>query len=84
MFLDHCVILSITEEGDEGQGFLKKAYNWFCGFDQKKEAKLSKEEQEAMEKKLTDTSEVPFWRNIVNINGVILLAVAIFCHAFFA
>ncbi|CAM2103233.1 sodium/glucose cotransporter 1-like [Caretta caretta] len=73
-----------SEEGDEGQGFLKKAYNWFCGFDQKKEAKLSKEEQEAMEKKLTDTSEVPFWRNIVNINGVILLAVAIFCHAFFA
>uniref|UniRef100_A0A8C4VWW7 Sodium/glucose cotransporter 1 n=1 Tax=Gopherus evgoodei TaxID=1825980 RepID=A0A8C4VWW7_9SAUR len=73
-----------SEEGDEGQGFLKKAYNWFCGFDQKKGPKLSKEEQEAMEKKMTDTSEVPFWRNVVNINGVILLAVAVFCHAFFA
>ncbi|KAH1180481.1 hypothetical protein KIL84_009317 [Mauremys mutica] len=73
-----------SEEGDEGQGFLKKAYNWFCGFDQKKGPKLSKEEQEVMEKKMTDTSEVPFWRNVVNINGVILLAVAVFCHAFFA
>lgn len=62
----------------------RKSYNWFCGFDDKKAPKLSKEEQEAMEKKLTDTSEVPLWRNVVNINGIILLTVAVFCHAYFA
>ncbi|XP_067406377.1 sodium/glucose cotransporter 1-like isoform X3 [Emydura macquarii macquarii] len=73
-----------VKQEDEGQGFLKKAYNWFCGFDQKKGPKLSKEEQEERKKKLTDITEVPFWRNIVNINGIILLAVAVFCHAFFA
>ncbi|XP_074868444.1 sodium/glucose cotransporter 1-like isoform X4 [Carettochelys insculpta] len=71
-------------EGDKEQGCWKKAYNWFCGFEQRKGPKLSKEEQEEMQKKLTDTSELPFWRKIVNINGVILLAVAVFCHVVFA
>uniref|UniRef100_A0A8C8VHN8 Sodium/glucose cotransporter 1 n=1 Tax=Pelusios castaneus TaxID=367368 RepID=A0A8C8VHN8_9SAUR len=72
------------KQEDEGQGILKLTYNWFCGFNQKKGPKLSKEEQEERKKKLTDITEVPFWRNIVNINGIILLAVAVFCHAFFA
>nr|XP_009685720.1 PREDICTED: sodium/glucose cotransporter 1 [Struthio camelus australis] len=72
------------EGNEEEPGCLKKAYNWFCGLDQQKGSKLSKEEEEAMKKKLTDTSEVPLWRNVVNINGIILLTVAVFCHAFFA
>ncbi|KAM5192975.1 sodium/glucose cotransporter 1 [Mantella aurantiaca] len=62
----------------------KKAYNWFCGFEDKKPPKLSEEEKKAMEAKMTDTSEVPLWRNVSNINGIILLTVAVFCHAYFA
>ncbi|XP_072207053.1 sodium/glucose cotransporter 1 isoform X4 [Excalfactoria chinensis] len=73
-----------VSEASEDPGCLKKAYNWFCGLDQQKGPKLSKEEEEALKKKLTDTSEVPLWRNVVNINGIILLTVAVFCHAFFA
>ncbi|XP_009984202.1 PREDICTED: sodium/glucose cotransporter 1-like isoform X2 [Tauraco erythrolophus] len=72
------------EENEEEPGFLKKACLWFCGLDQKKEPKLSKEEEEALQKKLTDTREEPFWRNVMNINGIILLTVAVFCHAYFA
>ncbi|XP_061865692.1 sodium/glucose cotransporter 1 isoform X3 [Colius striatus] len=72
------------DEESEEPGCLKKAYNWFCGLDQGNEPKLSKEEEEMMKKKLTDTSEVPLWRNVMNINGIILLTVAVFCHAFFA
>uniref|UniRef100_A0A8C0A0T6 Sodium/glucose cotransporter 1 n=1 Tax=Anas zonorhyncha TaxID=75864 RepID=A0A8C0A0T6_9AVES len=72
-----------SEAGEE-PGCLKKAYNWFCGLDQQKGPKLSKEEEEALKEKLTDTTEVPLWRNVVNINGIILLTVAVFCHAFFA
>ncbi|GAB0196859.1 sodium/glucose cotransporter 1 [Grus japonensis] len=75
---------SVNEENEEEPGCFKKAYNWFCGLDQQKGPKLSKEEEEALKKKLTDTSEVPLWRNVVNINGIILLTVAVFCHAFFA
>ncbi|NXK93765.1 SC5A1 protein, partial [Formicarius rufipectus] len=75
---------SDNEESREEPGCMKKAYNWFCGLDQEKGPKLSKEEEEAMKKKLMDTSEVPLWRNIVNVNGLILLTVAVFCHAYFA
>ena len=37
-----------------------------------------------MKLKMTDTSENRLWRMVVNINGIILLAVAVFCHAYFA
>ncbi|KAM4708011.1 sodium/glucose cotransporter 1 [Discoglossus pictus] len=62
----------------------RKSYNWFCGFDDQKGPKLSEEEKKAMQEKMMDTSEVPLWKNVVNINGIILLAVAVFCHAYFA
>ncbi|KAM4810468.1 sodium/glucose cotransporter 1-like [Rhinophrynus dorsalis] len=72
------------QEEKEELSCWRKSYNWFCGFNDKKQPKLSEEEKAAMEQKLTDTSEVPLWRNVVNINGIILLAVAVFCHAYFA
>lgn len=65
-------------------GCCRKAYNWFCGFEDQKAPKLSEEEKKALESKLTDTSEMPLWKNVVNINGIILLAVAVFCHGYFA
>lgn len=56
----------------------------FCGLDQQKAPKMTKEEEAAMKLKMTDTSENRLWRMVVNINGIILLAVAVFCHAYFA
>ena len=56
----------------------------FCGLDQQKAPKMTKEEEAAMKLKMTDTSEKRLWRMVVNINGIILLAVAVFCHAYFA
>lgn len=82
----------IHEEADDGtdednaeetRGCLRKAYDLFCGL-QKTGPKLSKEEEEALKKKLTDTSEKPLWRTIVNINAILLLTVAVFVHAYFA
>ncbi|XP_042334834.1 sodium/glucose cotransporter 1-like [Sceloporus undulatus] len=67
----------------EAAGCVQKSCNWFCGLDQSG-PKLTKAEQEAARRKLTDTSEDPFWRRVVNTNGILLLAVAIFCHGFFA
>nr|XP_019609794.1 PREDICTED: low affinity sodium-glucose cotransporter isoform X2 [Rhinolophus sinicus] len=67
----------------ETRGCLRKAYDLFCGL-QKRGPKLSKEEEEALKKKLTDTSEKPLWRTIVNINAILLLTVAVFVHAYFA
>ncbi|XP_037672880.1 solute carrier family 5 member 4-like [Choloepus didactylus] len=80
------------EEADNGveedypektQGCLKTAYDLFCGL-QKKGPKLTKEEEAALKKKLTDTSEKPLWRTTVNINAILLLTVAVFMHGYFA
>ncbi|XP_061458782.1 sodium/glucose cotransporter 1-like isoform X1 [Rhineura floridana] len=69
---------------DEEGGCCMKAYNWFCGLDSKEGPKMSKEEEEAMRQKLLDTGEHPCWKRVVNTNAIILLAVAVFCHGFFA
>ncbi|KAL6097041.1 slc5a1 [Pungitius sinensis] len=71
------------EEHVEEPGLCKKAVMCFCGLDQKKAPTLSSEEQAELQKKLTDTSEVPLWRNVVNANAIILLCVAVFLHGFF-
>uniref|UniRef100_A0A8C5ZTK0 Sodium/glucose cotransporter 1 n=1 Tax=Marmota marmota marmota TaxID=9994 RepID=A0A8C5ZTK0_MARMA len=70
------------EVPEERKGCFRRAYDLFCGLDQG--PKMTKEEEAAMKMKLTDTSEKPLWRTVVNINGIILLAVAVFCHAYFA
>jgi hypothetical protein len=46
--------------------------------------KLTKEEEEALKKKLTDTSEKPLWRTVMTTNAIVLLSMAIFAYAYFA
>ncbi|KAI5099522.1 sodium/glucose cotransporter 1, partial [Silurus meridionalis] len=72
-----------VDEPNEDPSCWRKAYNWFCGFEQKKAPKLSKEEEAEMKRQLTDTSEQPLWRNIVNANAIILMCVCVFFHGFF-
>uniref|UniRef100_A0AAX7SXR6 Sodium/glucose cotransporter 1 n=1 Tax=Astatotilapia calliptera TaxID=8154 RepID=A0AAX7SXR6_ASTCA len=86
MVIDHTsttFVCLVSSFADDEPGFLKKAVMCFCGLETKKAPKLTKEEEEALQRKLTDTSEVPLWRNVVNVNAVILLCVAVFCHAYF-
>ncbi|KTF97471.1 hypothetical protein cypCar_00023893 [Cyprinus carpio] len=72
-----------TEEVRKDPSCWKKAYNWFCGFDQGNAPKLTKEEEAELNLKLTDTTEKPLWRNVVNANAIILLTVCVFFHGFF-
>ncbi|XP_052510622.1 solute carrier family 5 member 4 [Budorcas taxicolor] len=72
-----------SDNPEETRGCLRKAYDLFCGL-QRKGPKLSKEEEAAQKKQLADTSEKPLWRTVVNINAIILLAVAVFVHGYFA
>ncbi|KAM6976349.1 sodium/glucose cotransporter 1 [Tautogolabrus adspersus] len=72
------------EEPEEEPGFCKKAVLCFCGLETQKGPELSAEEKAVLQKKLTDTSEHPLWRNVVNANAIILLCVAVFMHGFFA
>lgn len=62
----------------------KKALMGFCGLEESKKApKLTPEQEAELKKQLTDTTEKPLWRNIVNVNALILLCVAAFFHGFF-
>ncbi|XP_007639549.1 solute carrier family 5 member 4A isoform X1 [Cricetulus griseus] len=70
------------DQTEKPRGCLKKTYDLFCGL-QKTGPKLTKEEEEVLKKKLTDTSEEPFWRNVVNTNVIVLLAVAVFFYGYF-
>ncbi|XP_008288234.1 sodium/glucose cotransporter 1 isoform X2 [Stegastes partitus] len=74
---------SNSVDDDEKPGMCKKALMCFCGLEEEKAPKLTKEEEEELQRKLTDTSEKPLWRNIVNANALILLCVAVFCHGYF-
>lgn len=76
--------ISPSAEPEEEPGACKKAVMCFCGLEQNKAVKLTEEEEEELQRKLTDTSEKPLWRNVVNANALILLAVAFFCHGYFA
>ncbi|KAF6725916.1 Sodium/glucose cotransporter 1 [Oryzias melastigma] len=72
------------EDSDKKPGCCKKALMCFCGLEDNKAPKLTPEEEAELKKQLTDTTEVPLWRNVVNANAIILLCVAVFCHGFFA
>ncbi|KAK9532657.1 hypothetical protein VZT92_010031 [Zoarces viviparus] len=71
------------DEPQEELGCCKKVVMGFCGLEQQRAPQLSAEEQAELKKKLTDTTEVPLWRNIVNANALILLCVAVFFHGFY-
>uniref|UniRef100_A0A8C7LK95 Sodium/glucose cotransporter 1 n=1 Tax=Oncorhynchus kisutch TaxID=8019 RepID=A0A8C7LK95_ONCKI len=67
----------------EEPGCCKKAVLNFCGLEKSDAPALSAEEQAELQRKLTDTSEKPLWRNVVNANGIILLCVCVFFHGFY-
>ncbi|XP_055792572.1 sodium/glucose cotransporter 1-like [Salvelinus fontinalis] len=71
------------EEPTEEPGCCKKAVLNFCGLEKSNAPTLSAEEQAELQRKLTDTSEKPLWRNVVNANGIILLCVCVFFHGFY-
>uniref|UniRef100_A0A8C5LHZ2 Solute carrier family 5, member 4a n=1 Tax=Jaculus jaculus TaxID=51337 RepID=A0A8C5LHZ2_JACJA len=76
----HLILLSFVPDPPEKQyGCPKKTCDLFCGL-QKTGPKMTKEEEE----KVTDTSEKPLWRTVVNINAILLLTVAVFFYAYFA
>ncbi|XP_061911095.1 sodium/glucose cotransporter 1 [Entelurus aequoreus] len=75
--------MEVEEAEEETAGACKKALACFCGLQQQKAAKLSEEEKAELQRKLTDTTEAPLWRNVVNGNAIVLLCVAIFFHGYY-
>ena len=79
----HMFFFACITEPEEEMGCCKKAVMCFCGLEQSKAPKLTPEEEAEMKRQLTDTSEKPLWKNIANVNAIILLCVAVFFHGFY-
>uniref|UniRef100_A0A8D0DCT6 Sodium/glucose cotransporter 1 n=1 Tax=Sander lucioperca TaxID=283035 RepID=A0A8D0DCT6_SANLU len=75
--------LDNQEQADFLHCWCKKAVMSFCGLEKQRAPKLSPEEQAELQKQLTDTTEKPLWRSVVNANAIILLCVAVFLHGFY-
>uniref|UniRef100_A0AAR2LQ10 Solute carrier family 5 member 9 n=1 Tax=Pygocentrus nattereri TaxID=42514 RepID=A0AAR2LQ10_PYGNA len=57
---------------------------WLCGLSETPGPKLSSAEKQALEKKLTSIEEGHIWKNVCNINAIILLTVNVFLWGYFA
>uniref|UniRef100_A0A4W4DUV2 Solute carrier family 5 member 9 n=1 Tax=Electrophorus electricus TaxID=8005 RepID=A0A4W4DUV2_ELEEL len=62
----------------------RRAGMWLCGLSEGSRPQLSSEEQQALEKKLSSIEEEPIWRNVCNVNALILLTVNVFLWGYFA
>uniref|UniRef100_A0A8B9PIU6 Solute carrier family 5 member 9 n=1 Tax=Apteryx owenii TaxID=8824 RepID=A0A8B9PIU6_APTOW len=61
----------------------KMLYFWFCGLSASPVPTLSQEERAALERKLTSIEEKPLWKNICNVNAILLLAINVFLWGYF-
>ena len=58
---------------------------WGCGVDRSiKRKRLTREEQKQLQLQLSDISEDPYWKKVLDINTVICAAVAVYLHGFWA
>ena len=58
---------------------------WFCGVDLlEKKTHLSPEERHDLQLWATNIGEDPFWKKVVDINGLICCACCFFLHGFWA
>lgn len=75
---------SDPEQNMEKPGCLRQVGMWLCGQSEASNPELSREEQLALEKKLTSIEEEPIWRNVCNINALILLSANVFLWGYFS
>ncbi|XP_018408517.1 PREDICTED: sodium/glucose cotransporter 4-like [Nanorana parkeri] len=78
--------IQVQKEGHVAPSFpwWKKLCYWFCGISMQPEVQMTEEQKQNLQKKLTSIKEEPFWRNVCNINAVIVLAINIFLWGYYA
>ncbi|KAJ8369074.1 hypothetical protein SKAU_G00091020 [Synaphobranchus kaupii] len=75
------------EEGEERggtQSCIGRLIGWFCGVSSAQAPEPSEQEVEDAAKQMPDISEDPVWKYVVNANGIIMMAVAVFMWGYYA
>ncbi|XP_053116746.1 sodium/glucose cotransporter 2 isoform X1 [Hemicordylus capensis] len=67
-------------------GWLSQCVSWFCGIrtGSQEQPEPSPEEKAEELRRLTDIAEHPTWRRVVNINAVVMMALAVFLWGYYA
>ncbi|XP_067893267.1 sodium/glucose cotransporter 4 isoform X2 [Heterodontus francisci] len=61
----------------------KKTFFCFCGLTAQQKPEHTEEENDAIQKSLTNIEEDPLWQNVCNMNALILLVINVFCWGYF-
>lgn len=85
------VPLTVASTSAEAQsrapGLLRQCLLWFCGMSSSREGRVplpTQEEAAASARRLEDISEHPSWARVVNLNALLMMAVATFLWGFYA
>lgn len=66
------------------QSIMMKIIGWFCGISDTQAPEPTEEEVTEASKQLPDISENPLWKNLVNVNALIMMTVAVYFWGFYA
>lgn len=81
------VALTSAEAQSRAPGLLRQCLLWFCGMSSSREGRVplpTQEEAAASARRLEDISEHPSWARVVNLNALLMMAVATFLWGFYA
>lgn len=78
----HSLLFVIVERGE--QSIMMKIIGWFCGISDTQAPEPTEEEVTEASKQLPDISENPLWKNLVNVNALIMMTVAVYFWGFYA
>ncbi|XP_064425479.1 sodium/glucose cotransporter 2 [Latimeria chalumnae] len=73
-----------TYQAESRKNALRWCFEWFCGMTSPQGAEPSEEEKVETARQLTDINEDPLWRNVVNVNVIVMMCVAVFLWAYYA
>lgn len=82
---EHAV--EMEEPQAPGPGLFRQCLLWFCGMNRGKAggpAPPTQEEEAAAARRLEDINEDPRWSRVVNLNALLMMAVAMFFWGFYA
>ncbi|XP_071486105.1 sodium/myo-inositol cotransporter-like [Diadema antillarum] len=74
----------LEEERTETRTKWRRAYDWFCGYDDTAKGQLALREQEERLKKITSLKQDPRAKFFLNVNLVLIIGFATFMYAFFS
>lgn len=78
----YSLLFVIVERGE--RSIMMKIIGWFCGISDTQAPEPTEEEVTEASKQLPDISENPLWKNIVNVNALIMMTVAVYFWGYYA